>query len=252
MRCGDSTLTHYRYWAGRFVEWLACRRVTEAPAIAAAHVREWLAEDADRLMATSLHARARGVRTLVRFLHAEGYAPTLITFKMPRLEKKRLPCLDAEGVRRVLAAWDAARERALVLTLVDSGVGREECSLLDWGDVSFKTEALVVRRGKGGKARLAVVGAKTLRAILACRRALPEPPADDSPLFRDRCGRLFTGVHRSHARAHQPSLGYSLLGSRPTADVRASLASRRVRHRESATPHGPRRRCHDLALPPND
>jgi site-specific recombinase XerD len=234
MRCGDSTLTHYRYWAGRFVEWLACRGVTEAPAIAAAHVREWLAEDADRLMATSLHARARGVRTLVRFLHAEGYAPTLITFKMPRLEKKRLPCLDAEGVRRVLAACDAARERALVLTLVDSGVGREECSLLDWGDVSFKTEALVVRRGKGGKARLAVVGAKTLWAILAYRRALPEPPADDSSLFRDRCGRLFTGngiaamleriSHRSGIpfSAHALRRTFALLSLRAGCDI-ASL-----------------------------
>jgi len=52
---------------------------------------------------------------------------------------------------------------------------------------------LLVKRGKGGKARLAVVGAKTLRALLAYRRTLRQPPTDDSPLFRNRFGHRLTG-----------------------------------------------------------
>jgi site-specific recombinase XerD len=160
MRCTPGTLQHYRFSAGKFVEWLARHGVTDAPSIAPAHVREWPAEDADRLKDTSLHARARGVRTFVRFLHAEGFSPAFITFAMPRLERRRLPCLDPDGLKRVISVCRTPRERTLLL----------------------------VRRGKGGKARLAVVGAKTLRALLTYRRTLRQPPTDDSPLFRDRRG----------------------------------------------------------------
>ena len=133
MRCTPGTLQHYRFSAGKFVEWLARHGVTDAPSIVPAHVREWLAEDADRLKDTSLHARARGVRTFVRFLHAEGYAPALVTFAMPRLERKRLPCLDADGLKRVLSSCRTPRERALLLTFADSGIRREEAACLTWG-----------------------------------------------------------------------------------------------------------------------
>jgi len=216
MRCAKGTLEHYRFSAGKFVEWCALCGVTDAPTVTAAHVREWLAKDADRLRPASLHARARGVRTFLWFLYAERYMPAAVQFAMPRLERRRLPCLDADGLRRVLAACRTSRERALVLTLVDSGIRREEASGLMWGDLDVDTGALLVRRGKGGKARLAVVGAKTLRALLAYRRTLRQPPTDDSPLFRDRFGRRLTGdaiasaLERISARAGIPFSAHAL------------------------------------------
>jgi integrase/recombinase XerD len=192
MRVTPSTLDYYRHTAGVFVVWLHERGITEPARITAAHVRAWLAEHADRLKDTSLHARARAVRTLVRFLHAEGYMPALITFAMPRLDDKRLPFLEPDALRRVLASCDTPRAKALVLLLVDSGIRREEASLVNWGDLNFENGALVVRRGKGGKARTVAVGAKTLRALLAYRRTLKQPPSDASPLLQNRSGNRLT------------------------------------------------------------
>jgi len=41
-----------------------------------------------------------------------------------------------------------------------------EALALDWGDIDFRTGMVGVRRGKGGKARVTYVGAKTHRALL--------------------------------------------------------------------------------------
>jgi len=51
---------------------------------------------------------------------------------------------------------------------------------------------VTVRRGKGGKARSAVVGASTRRALLAYRRTLADV-SDNAPLFQARGGTRFTG-----------------------------------------------------------
>ncbi|MGA2819913.1 MAG: hypothetical protein ABSF61_04555 [Anaerolineales bacterium] len=80
MRCTPSTLNHYRFSSGKFVQWLERQGVTDPKDATAGHVRQWLAEDGSHLKDTALHARARGVKTFLRFLHAEGYVPQLIKF----------------------------------------------------------------------------------------------------------------------------------------------------------------------------
>jgi len=85
--------------------------------------------------------------------------------RMPRLEQKRMEVLRREDMRRVLSAC-GTRYRALVITLIDSGLRRGEALALNWEDVDFHTGAVHVRRGKGRKARVTYVGAKTRRALL--------------------------------------------------------------------------------------
>ena len=58
------------------------------------------------------------------------------------------------------------RDRALVMTLIDSGLRRGEALALNREDLDLRTGAIHVRRGKGGKARVTYVGAKTKRALL--------------------------------------------------------------------------------------
>ncbi|MGA2111669.1 MAG: hypothetical protein ABSG98_05910 [Anaerolineales bacterium] len=73
MRWTPSTLTYYWYSAGTFVTWLQLRNFTDPKEVAAARVRKGIGPQADRLKDMSLHARARGGRTFVRFLHDKGY-----------------------------------------------------------------------------------------------------------------------------------------------------------------------------------
>jgi integrase/recombinase XerD len=75
--------------------------------------------------------------------------------------------LTTDELRRVLRSCVNLRDRALVLLLADSGTRRTEVLNLNWGDVDFSTGAALVRRGKGGKARVTAIGATTRRALLA-------------------------------------------------------------------------------------
>lgn len=149
----------------------------------ARHVREYLALLVSKGAAdTSVHGAARSIKTLLRFWQAEGYIPELVKFAMPKVAKKRLPVLDAEQLQKVLKQCKT-RDKALVLFLADSGLRRAELIALRWGDVDFSTGLVRVVRGKGGKARSAVIGANTRRALLSYRRTLPDH-SDPTPLFQ--------------------------------------------------------------------
>ena len=143
-------------------------------------VREFLSTVALRGVASATvhaHAHARAVRAFVRFAYEEGRIEEPVTVRMPRVEEKRMEVLDREDVRRVLGAC-SIRDRALVLTLIDSGLHRGEALALDWEDMDLRTGAVHVRRGKGGKARVTYIGAKTRRAL----RRWP-PPQRSSAIY---------------------------------------------------------------------
>ena len=65
----------------------------------------------------------------------------------------------------LLDACQNDRDRAIVLTLLDSGVRASELLALDVGDLDTLTGALRVRLGKGRKQRVAFVGTQTRKAI---------------------------------------------------------------------------------------
>jgi site-specific recombinase XerD len=116
MRCTAKTIDHYKYSAGSFVDWLEEQGLSSPDAIKAAHVRARLAAVGDTgVQDTTLHVHARGIKTFLRFLHAEGYIGAPITFAMPKLDKKRLPCASADELHRLLDACRHPRDKALLL-----------------------------------------------------------------------------------------------------------------------------------------
>jgi integrase/recombinase XerD len=188
MRCTPATLEHYRYTAGAFITWLELRNVAHPEEVRPSHVREWLAGIKGK--DTTVHAKARGVRAMLRLWLAEKYIPAPITFAMPRLEKKMLPFLTPEQFKKALKAATTPRDRALLLFFVDSGVRRAEALALNWGDVNFQTGAVLVRLGKGNKARVTCIGAHTRRALIAYRRSRKVGEGD--PLFQTDEGMRLT------------------------------------------------------------
>jgi site-specific recombinase XerD len=181
MRCTPATLDFYRFTAAAFVSWLELKNLTHPEEVKSSHVREWLA-GMPKAKDTTLHAKARGVRTLLRFWLAEKYLPEAVTFQMPRLEKKRLPYLSPEQFKKALKAATTARDRAILLFVVDSGIRRAEMLALNWGDVNFQTGAIIIRKGKGNKARVSAIGAHTRRALISYRRS--RNAGDGDPLFQ--------------------------------------------------------------------
>ena len=160
MLCSSQTIDFYRRMLKPFLT------MANGSSPSNRMVREFLSTVAQRGVAsTTVHAHARALRAFLRFAYEEDWIEEPITVRMPRVEQKRMEVLTRDEVRRVLSVC-SIRDRALVLTLIDSGLRRGEALALDWEDVDFRTGAVHVRRGKGGKARVTYVGSKTKRALL--------------------------------------------------------------------------------------
>jgi len=158
MLCTSETLRFYRNTAGKFLKWLEDRGVTSPDEVSGRYVRAYLA-DHSYYADTTLHGHARAIKTLVRFWHDEGYLAQSVKFAMPRLSKKRLPYLTANQLKLVLKATIKLRDKALIMLLADSGLRNSETLALNWGDLDISSGLVLVKRGKGGKARSVVIGA---------------------------------------------------------------------------------------------
>ena len=192
MRASKNTVAWYNFTAGVFIGWLASEGVTSPGDVTARHVRAYLAELAGRdLKDKTCNAHARAIKTMLRFWHNEGYLPSPVKFDMPKIDKRRLPVLDAEQVAEVLKACSSAREKALLLFAVDTGLRLAELASLSWCDLDMQTGIIHLLRGKGGKSRTVIAGAAVRRALLAYRRSLAIND-DRSPLFQTVDGERFT------------------------------------------------------------
>lgn len=121
MNCTPVTMVFYRFTAGKFLEWIERQGLTAPDEVTARYVRQYLAGLANLGRAdTTMHDHARGIKTLLRFWHAEGYTPAPVRFEMPKLEKKRLLVLTAEQLRQIVKACNV-RDKAIVLFMADSG-----------------------------------------------------------------------------------------------------------------------------------
>lgn len=112
--------------------------------------------------------------------------------ELPRKPPRSLPrALSPGEVEQILAVPDTAdplgvRDRAILETLYGTGLRRLELVNLDVGDVDRARGVVLVRRGKGGKDRLAPLGAQALawvqRYLETCRPLL-EVSASERALF---------------------------------------------------------------------
>lgn len=193
MQCKPTTMEFYKYTTGVFLAWAEGQSVTAPEQVDARLVRYYLADLTSRGKSDrTLNAHARAIRTSLRFWYAEKYIPAPVSLTMPKMEKKRLPVLSADELTQVVAA-SKPRDKALLLLMADSGLRRAEVIALNWGDIDIMSGLVKVKRGKGGKARSAVIGATTRRLLLAYRRTMGNP-SSDSPVFLSRTGERFTGT----------------------------------------------------------
>lgn len=95
----------------------------------------------------------------------------------------------------------AARDRAIVLTLLDAGLRAAELCNLSIDDVDLDSGKLFVRKGKGGKGRIVYVGKAARKALwryLSKRKAKPTDPllvtSDERPFDRDRLRQLLCNL----------------------------------------------------------
>lgn len=136
------------------------------------------------LAAHTIHGAARSLKCFARWLEKEGIAPSpWKNIKMPTFPKEILPPFSQSDVKAILAACDNARDRALCMFALDTGLRLAELAGLTVGDIDLQSGSVNVRKGKGGKQRTVFIGARTKQALTRLRRT-----AKDGILWRTPTG----------------------------------------------------------------
>lgn len=193
MNSTEATLDFYYYTCGKFLLWAEqAHHITKPSEIVAIQVREYIVRLIDKgRKDTTVWNNARALKTMFSFWYACDYMQEVIKFEMPKLLKKKLPRLTAVELEQILRACNI-RDRAVVTFMADSGLRRSEVINLNWDGIDMQTGLIMVRKGKGGKDRSAVIGAKCRRTLLAYRRSLPAEWREGA-LFKTDQGTRFTG-----------------------------------------------------------
>jgi integrase/recombinase XerD len=111
------------------------------------------------------------VRSLYRFLVREGYldvdpTATIGSPRKPRFIPKAIPLTDVESLlERPADDLLGRRDRAILQTLYGAGVRISELVALDVDDVDLDGGSVLVRSGKGSKARRVPLGRAARRAV---------------------------------------------------------------------------------------
>lgn len=132
---------------------------------------------------------------LATWLAQEGYTDRNVLEGLPRPKKRKtvISALSQKEIQRLLAQIPkhtglGARNRAILITLLDTGLRASELCNLSLDDVQLEEGYLKVL-GKGNRERIVPVGANAARAILRYRDFFrPEP---SRPVIRN----LFLSVH---------------------------------------------------------
>jgi site-specific recombinase XerD len=187
------TLDAYRYQLAAFMAYLSGKPTAT---VTASDLRGYFVSLQARVGASTQHQAFRVLRTFYRWLVLEGERADnpMARLKPPKLPQDLLEPVSLPIVRQLLATcqrrtFTGERDRAVIMALLDTGCRASELMALDLADVNLATGATVIRHGKGNKARVVFLGAKSRRALLAyLKQRGPEPGA----LWQSRRGERLT------------------------------------------------------------
>jgi integrase/recombinase XerD len=195
-RRSPHTLRYYRHHLGHFLRWLLSNNLTSITEISPAHIRRYLVERLAVVQPLTVHHHAAAAKAWLNYLVREELLPAspMRNVRMPTVEQKILPALEPSDVKRLLSACLTVRDKAILLTMLATGLRASEFVALNIGDVNLMTGAIHVRHTKTHNERIVYVGPKvrkTLLQYLARRDRLAQ-----SPLWLSRGKRLsVNGLH---------------------------------------------------------
>lgn len=129
------------------------------------------------------HAFYRVLRAVFRWMENEfdGYTSPLRKIKAPRVDIPPIEGAKPDEFHAMLEACKKSsypeRDRALLLTLLDTGLRASEFLSLTWDDIDLTSGTIQVRRGKNRKPRKVFLGRLARQAM----RAYAKTRKDSSP-----------------------------------------------------------------------
>lgn len=223
------TVKAYAEDMSQFAAFAEARGVTDPARVDTTLVRAFLADlTTNRELArTTVARKMASLRAFFRFLLRRGVVTTspAQNIATPRRQTPLPKFLGEDAMDDLLAAPDASkpdglRDRAILELLYASGMRASELVALDLNDLSLDADGegeARIRRGKGGKERVALIGRSAVMAIQTYReRARPAlcttASAPTTALFVNRWGgrlsdrgvrRLFDKYCGTVASAHK-------------------------------------------------
>ena len=188
------TLQTYEYRLGHFTAYCEAAGIQHLHDVTPTVLREYLAGMRRRGLAGHTQLGVyRDLRAFLNFCVREGWLETspLANVKPPRVEKRDPEVFTPEQVQQIIQHAGSARNRAVVLLLLDTGLrGAELCNLAG-RDIDMQSGAVHVRMGKGRKNRTVYAGSHARRALARyfAERGTPGP---DDAVFLARTGNALT------------------------------------------------------------
>lgn len=189
------TLRYYRQKLYPLVSYLEDLGVCQVEGVTPGLLRQWLVhlQEAGH-NAGGVHGFYRAAKAFFSWLTEEGALAEspMRRVKSPRVPQEPLDPVTITQVRAMLDVCDTktelgARDRAVVLCLLDTGCRASEFTALTCDDVDLATSAVLVRSGKGRKPRVTFLGTKSRRQLLRYLRYRGDLPAS-APLFANEIG----------------------------------------------------------------
>jgi integrase/recombinase XerD len=186
----EGTLRYYLNELNLFVAFLDRQRIVLLRGITPDLIRAYLLDLERTRNPGGRHAAYRAIRAFLNwcmdeFELGDHWKNPIDKIRPPKVVKNPLPGIEIDTFKRMIEACNTGqskRDRSILMTLLDTGLRASELLSLNVGDCDLFAGGIIVRKGKGGKARTVFLGArarKALRAYLKERGALFE----NDPLF---------------------------------------------------------------------
>lgn len=171
----SGTLHFYRSKLKLFVDYCEGQVISQVSQITPDVIRRFLLhlEDTNHNPG-GIHACYRVLRTFLYWWESEtepdDWKNPIRKVKAPKVPELPIEPVEIETIQTLIAICsgpNAARDKALLLFLLDTGARASEVCAVDLGDTDLVSGTILIRKGKGGKPRSVFVGKKTRLAIRA-------------------------------------------------------------------------------------
>lgn len=157
-----------------FFRTLVGLRVVKLGAVTKTNIQQYILGQKGTVSDHTVNTRLRHIKSFLNYCVREELLDTspMVGVKLLRAEKGPKPVVGPEIITRIcrgltgrkLRAFEAARNKAMVLIMWDSMLRLTETSLLKVADLNFEQKLLLVH-GKGRKRRMVPVSGQVLRVV---------------------------------------------------------------------------------------
>lgn len=172
-RVSGHTLEFYTQQLSHFLRYCDSQVITRLDQITAGVIRQFLLAHAETHNPGGQHAAFRVLRTFMlwfeRETEPEGWHNPIHKVKPPKLPQEPLQPVEVSDVIAMVGTCNKSylglRDAAILLCLLDTGARAREFLAMTVSDVNLITGAILIKRGKGSKARTVFIGHTARKAI---------------------------------------------------------------------------------------